>query len=151
MLSVFVNIFYMMNWIWTFKVSITHSLDMPIIQQSAVNLIPGRALIIPPWYLFQVLLFSLVCQPPWWTSQRGRWEGLLLMREDVGLKMRYSWNTWTIKKVIGKKPWLHKSISYFCPFCKWLSCCFRYQMSNCLYEATTQIAYKNCSCYPGKI
>ena len=27
---------------------------------------------------------------------------------------------------------------------------YRYTMNNCLYEATMQVAYKNCSCYPGK-
>ena len=26
---------------------------------------------------------------------------------------------------------------------------YRYSMTNCLYEATMQVAYKNCSCYPG--
>ena len=26
---------------------------------------------------------------------------------------------------------------------------YRYTMNNCLYEATMQVAYKNCSCYPG--
>ena len=94
-----------------FKVALIHPHDMPIIQQTAVNVMPGSLVQIAT----SINLINI-------TSDAM----------DFAPKERKCWVDSEIEL---------KELKY--------SDGYRYTMTNCLYEATMQVAYNNCSCYPG--
>lgn len=94
-----------------FKVAVVHPLDMPIIQQTAVNVMPG----------------SLV--------QIATSINLIDITSDAMAFAPKDRKCWVDSEIVLKE--LNYSDGY------------RYTMTNCLYEATMQVAYNNCSCYPG--
>lgn len=95
-----------------FKVAVVHPLDMPIIQQTAVNVMPGSLVqIATSINLINITPDALSFAP----NERKCW-----VNEEI----------------------LLKELNY--------TDGYRYTMTNCLYEATMQVAYNNCSCYPGE-
>ena len=94
-----------------FKVAVTHPLDMPIIQQTAVNVMPGSLVqIATSINLIDITSDAMAFAP----TDRKCWGNSEIVLNELNYSEGY-----------------------------------RYTMSNCLYEATMQVAYNNCSCYPG--
>ena len=95
-----------------FKVALVHPHDMPIIQQTAVNVMPGSLVqIATSINLIDITSGALNFAP----KERKCW-----LDSEIELKeLKYSDG-------------------------------YRYTMTNCLYEATLQVAYNNCTCYPGE-
>ena len=94
-----------------FKVAVVHPLDMPIIQQTAVNVMPGSLVqIATSINLIDITSDAMAFAP----TDRKCWGNSEIVLNELNYSEGY-----------------------------------RYTMSNCLYEATMQVAYNNCSCYPG--
>ena len=95
-----------------FKVAVVHPLDMPIIQQTAVNVMPGSLVqIATSINLINITSDAMAFAP----KERKCWVDSEIELKELNYTKGY-----------------------------------RYTMTNCLYEATMQVAYNNCSCYPGE-
>lgn len=108
-----------------FKVAVVHPWDMPIMRQTGVNVRPGK---FGNKQFLQIILGSLT--------------QLAVSTSMTSIEP----SAVTTFLPMERKCWEQKEINL--SYLEYADG-YRYEMSNCLYEATMQKAFTECGCYPG--